>query len=125
MRRALAMLLVIGFGLPLIAPAFASGPDEASLPACCRRNGAHHCSMAGMTTVNVPSHDRSVSAKCPYAPWAGPVLMLPHAFGAHTRSAAEAATAGPAAIIGEAESGYRISFHRARQKRGPPSPLAL
>jgi hypothetical protein len=46
MRRVLAMLLVLFFGLgPLTATLQAD--EAARLPACCRRHGAHHCAMAG------------------------------------------------------------------------------
>ncbi len=44
MRRPLAILLVLFFVLgPL--QAVLQGSDESRLPACCRRNGAHHCEM--------------------------------------------------------------------------------
>lgn len=45
MRRWLSIFLVLLFGLwPLTGTLEAS--DDASLPACCRRHGAHHCAMA-------------------------------------------------------------------------------
>ncbi len=47
MRRGLSILLVLVFGLgPLTEVLPAS--DDLRLPACCRRNGAHHCAMAAM-----------------------------------------------------------------------------
>lgn len=125
MRRAFAVLLVLAFSLPLIAPALASSFAEASLPACCRRNGKHHCMMPGMMTVSVPSKYHAVSEKCPYSPSAGTALMLPHALAMDHNPASGAAQAGPAELVREAEAGYRISFHRARQKRGPPQLPAL
>ncbi len=45
MRRISAVLLLVLFGVSLLAPAFASEADS-NLPACCRRAGKHHCSMA-------------------------------------------------------------------------------
>ncbi len=46
LRRILAITLLLAFGFPLVAPAFAATPNsEASLPACCRSHGAHHCAM--------------------------------------------------------------------------------
>jgi hypothetical protein len=124
MRRALAMLLLVAFSFPLIAPALAAPPDESSLPACCRRAGAHHCDMAGVT-VAVPARSRSVGAKCPCCPFGRVALMLPHAF--TTLSATPTATlaAGPAIPVRDAEAGYRISADRTRQKRGPPPFLIL
>ena len=125
MRRALAMLLVVVFSYPLIAPAVAARLDLSALPACCRPNGKHHCMMSMMMTVNVPSRYQAVSETCPYRPFANVTLMLPHAIAARTTPAAAAQAAGPAAAVRDVEAGYRISFHRARQKRGPPSLLAL
>ena len=45
MRRALSIILGLIFGLGPLAPAFGASED-ARLPACCRRQGAHHCAMA-------------------------------------------------------------------------------
>ena len=46
LRRMLAITLLIAFGSPLVLPVFAATADpEASLPACCRDHGAHHCAM--------------------------------------------------------------------------------
>ena len=50
MRRVLAITLLLAFASPLLAPLFAATADpQASLPACCRRHGTHHCSMNGAT----------------------------------------------------------------------------
>ena len=46
MRRALSILLMLLVGAGPLSYAF-SLSDELSLPACCRRNGAHHCAMDG------------------------------------------------------------------------------
>jgi hypothetical protein len=121
MRRALAIILLAGFSFPLIAPLFASGPSEASLPACCRRNGKHHCMMTSAMTGETSSRDRSVAEKCPYSPLAGLALMLPHALAAAHRPIAAAGSAGQAAAVRDALAGYRISADRTRRKRGPPS----
>lgn len=44
MRRALTLAIVMLFGLtPLVA--LVPSSSEVSLPACCRRHGAHHCAM--------------------------------------------------------------------------------
>lgn len=124
MRRALAVLLVVAFSLPLIAPALVSFSIESSLPACCRRNGAHHCAMMQAMSVNVSSRTRTIGATCPYAPFSHEALMMPHARSSGRMPSAVAAVAGPAALVRDVEAGYRISFERSRQKRGPPS-LAL
>ena len=44
MRRGISLLFILFFALgPLATLSFAS--DDAALPACCRRNGKHHCAM--------------------------------------------------------------------------------
>jgi hypothetical protein len=120
MRRVLAILLMLAFGLPLIAPALAFGPDDSQLPACCRRNGAHHCAMMSEVSVNASRRLTTVSGRCPCPPITRLALMLPHALSTQHNSASVTWIIGQPAIIREAEAGYRISFHRSRQKRGPP-----
>jgi hypothetical protein len=125
MRRVCSALLVLAFSLPLIAPAFSSAPDESKLPACCRRNGNHHCAMS-MEMGNIPSRYRTVSEKCPYSPFAHTLLMVPRVFAlSDARAPLRQTAGGAAAIVREAEAGYRISADRARQKRGPPLFLNL
>ncbi len=119
-----ALGLVLVFGLPLISPALASTSDESQLPACCRRNGKHHCAMS-MAMGGVSSRYRMVSEKCPFSPFAHPQLMVPHAFLRNNAPAPHVRTAGPSFIVREAEAGYRTSADRTRQKRGPPSLLSL
>jgi hypothetical protein len=118
MRRALAIFLMVGFSLPLIAPLFVSAAAASSLPACCRRDGKHHCMMD-----QGPSRTRSVTEKCPWVPFAGTALMTPHAMAAAHNAFASAGLTGPAAMVGDALAGYRISADRTRCKRGPPSLL--
>jgi hypothetical protein len=127
MRRAWAAILVVLFSFPLIAPAFASGPDDAQLPACCRRNGRHHCAMqmAEVALGNIPSRSVTLSEKCPYAPFARGPLMLPHSFTPSPHRTVTAPGQGPAVMVRAAEAGYRISADRARHKRGPPRLLSL
>lgn len=48
MRRAFAVLLLALFSFPLIAPALSTSDRQSTLPACCRRDGKHHCEMMAM-----------------------------------------------------------------------------
>lgn len=120
----MVMLLVAVFSLPLIAPLLASGPDDSSLPACCRRNGKHHCALADLT-IAASSKYTTVSEKCPWTPFTRASLMLPHGWALQASAVWTGRASGPAAAIGEAEAGYRISADRTRRKRGPPALLAL
>ncbi len=44
MRRGFSIFLVLFFGLGPLS-ALVDGTEDASLPPCCRRHGAHHCAM--------------------------------------------------------------------------------
>jgi hypothetical protein len=79
MRRGLSILLALLFGVGPLSVAL-PGVDEAALPACCRRDGAHHCAMSARMATLMAAAERdgrtSVSAPdtCPYYP--GPALAL-------------------------------------------------
>ena len=96
MRRVFSIVLVLLFGFGPLASAL-PGAEDAALPACCRRNGAHHCAMAvsmmaAMARMAADGRE-SVSAPmtCPYYP--GPVI-------AALMPAAHALAASPAALSG-------------------------
>ena len=44
MRRGFSIFLILFFGLGPLS-ALIDGSEDASLPPCCRRHGAHHCAM--------------------------------------------------------------------------------
>jgi hypothetical protein len=72
MRRALSISLIFLFGFgPLAATLGAS--DDASLPACCRRHGEHHCAMSArmLATMIDASPGKAIftaPATCPEFP---------------------------------------------------------
>ena len=51
MRRLWAATLVVLFSLSLIGPALSASSPESNLPACCRRDGKHHCAMMAMQSA--------------------------------------------------------------------------
>jgi hypothetical protein len=112
------MLLLGVIGLPLIGPALASTPSDSDLPACCRRDGKHHCGMAEKPrTQEGPTWQ---SARCPSFPSvkALPAPDLAAVAPPDTRIAAPAPahrTARP-----QTAPARRASFDLDRQKRGPP-----
>jgi len=108
----------------LIAPLLLASP-ESSMPACCRRQGAHHCAMAAEDRA--PATDtflRLVLQRCPAFPTAATAPG-----GSHI-----AFLKLPAAILGVAlshsspefptEARTRVSFSRSHHKRGPPVVLS-
>jgi hypothetical protein len=73
-KRLLAILLLLALGLPGVEPLFALslGDVENKLPACCRRNGVHHCnspvsfhSGSETTLSSPPTHCRSFPGVVP------------------------------------------------------------
>jgi hypothetical protein len=123
MRRAIAISLMMLFSWTLIAPLFAADAG-ANLPACCRRNGKHHCMMSRMRqqTANRKGF-AAVSEKCPCRPAsacaAHSPTYKPEAAGAfHAEAAFHPARAPRTEVYSQ------ISFLRSHPKRGPPTPLA-
>jgi hypothetical protein len=137
MRRILSILvaLVLGLGPAMAAVpanALASGwtgkIDESRLPACCRRNGKHHCAMAstGQTdeaTGKTAETTVSANDSCPLMPrtlasTAPSVAALLHAMSSSTLLPTRAcAQHGSAAAA-------QISEQRSWPKRGPPAQIA-
>jgi len=123
MRRAISLSLMMLFSWMLIAPLLA--PDaEASLPACCRRNGKHHCMMHGMVRLKAKGSGlASVSEKCPCLPDSTGVIhsakFLPETARQFYTAVVDQTTSAP-----ETPVSFRITSLRSHQKRGPPSLLA-
>jgi hypothetical protein len=121
-RRSLSILLILLFGFPLVAPVFALGADgDATLPACCRKNGSHHCamSMQQIASLGVGTHLLARPNCCPLYPKA--IAQSQHhdlSFNVAALLFAEA-VAHPA-IRRQTEAWARVALDGARQKRGPP-----
>jgi hypothetical protein len=125
MRRLLSIFLVVSFSLgPLAATLEAS--NDARLPACCRRHGAHHCAMnmqtASMLAESVPG--RAVLT----APSTCPAFPASIATAAAGPQALAASSAGLPALLAQHHSpaasraSARLSNLRACLSRGPPAP---
>ncbi len=68
---------------PLLLPFFAASADpEASLPACCRRHGKHHCNMtaAMMATLAASSGPALTTSPCPLYPTAAAPVRIVTAY---------------------------------------------
>jgi hypothetical protein len=115
--RFIAIALLLVFAGDTALPALLAD-SESSLPACCRRDGKHHCAMMEKETAG-PSW-RTVTRKCPLFPKSAVAFF--------TDQAAPPAASHFAGWIAshpvnkaQTEVLYRISHSRTRQKRGPPS----
>jgi hypothetical protein len=128
MRRALSILMILFFGLGPLAVTLSAG-DDSRLPACCRRDGAHHCAMSAQTAAQMAAMMSDADpatptvkapATCPYFPGytvassttnlalSSPPLSLPTLLAEpHSPATGRAAA--------------RISKIRTRANRGPPA----
>jgi hypothetical protein len=123
LRKLLAIVLLALFGLPFATPLLAiTATSEANLPACCRRDGRHHCMAMMAEAASATRMVRAPRGQCPYCPAQAVAPHLPH-FGPATSQAAFASIASHPAVHAQTESQSRISLGRARQKRGPPTSL--
>lgn len=107
------------FGLPFALPLLGVNAAEAQLPVCCRRNGKHHCEMVREMASRGVSLS-TISEKCPYSIAPPATVVLP----VYTPPASASIFAGIArhpAVSAQVEAQFRISFDRARHKRGPPA----
>ena len=124
LRKLLSILLLAAFGLPFVSPLFALGADgNTSLPACCRRDGKHHCMTSMGERSTLASHDpqfRTPTEKCPYCPQAL-AAAHPNLYTPPTADENFASLMSHPAGIAQTESKWRIARDRSRQKRGPPS----
>jgi hypothetical protein len=124
-RKLIAIALLAVFGLPFGSSLFALAPrNGSSLPACCRRDGKHHCMMSMAERDRLSRREPGISAppeKCPYCPAA--ILRIHHSvdFAPPSAQGVYAGLAGHPAGVVQAECQQRISLDRARGKRGPPA----
>jgi hypothetical protein len=120
MRRSVSFLLTILFLLGPMAAAF--GNDDASLPACCRRNGAHHCSMARLREAIIASGKPIVTAPstCPSYPGDN-ALTSASIHGLAPVLAAEFSLPAVLHSPAAAHAAARASAARTRSSRAPPA----
>ena len=123
MRRALATFLLAVFSFPLIAPALSADP-ESNLPECCRRGGKHRCAMMIDQAPAAGVSLRSIQPRCPLYPSAPATPVGEFVAVLKNSCAIFGAVVNHPAIHVQTEAGYRVSFSRSSQKRGPPVVLS-
>ena len=118
-RRGLAISLMLIFSLPLVSSLFGTSVAESTVPACCRRDGRHHCGVVDDDATQ-GSRAHAVRGKCPYAPTAPAARLIP-SFAPSTAAAVFAGITRHPTVSPQTDAQLRISFDRACQKRGPPA----
>jgi hypothetical protein len=130
MRRCFSIFLILFFGLGPLS-ALAEGTEDASLPACCRRHGAHHCAgsaqirdaqvmamRASMAIDTTPEF--SVPSTCPL--YHGPalyMLMPAHALAAAPGGFRAGFASAPSPALEQMSAFSRPNS--AHAVRGPPA----
>jgi hypothetical protein len=124
MRRLLAITLLLAFGSPLLVPLLAAtASPEASLPACCRQHGKHHCTML-MAMERASTGPAFQAPPCPNYPTAFlPLRVVTASLAASLALSVQPvrATAAPATACSRSAA---TPAAPANQKRGPPALLA-
>lgn len=119
-RWAAWFLLLLTVFLPL-QPLFASAQADASLPACCRRNGAHHCMMFLMMQL-AESGTQTFISPSPCQFWkVAAVPALVATVGFLLVSASRPTMVGDVVVAAPAFSFVRTA--RLRSTRAPPVSL--
>jgi hypothetical protein len=128
LRRLIAIFLLAVFGLPVVSPLFAATQvADSGLPACCRRNGKHHCMMKMEQRRGFIQQGVWISSpaeKCPYYPGVVPAShsdQIPP----KTFASVFAAFASQPVRVAQTASKRRIVRGGSRQKRGPPWPVSI
>jgi hypothetical protein len=124
-RRLLSLALLLVFSLPLISPVLAlSDGSDLNLPACCRRNGAHHCAGRTQPKASRASGARlsSIPQRCPGYP--AVLAQIRHGdLSFQTTSFIFAEIVGHPALKLQTQARARVALDRSRQQRGPPQQL--
>jgi hypothetical protein len=127
--KLLAITLLALLCQPLVQPFLAwNATGKDSLPACCRRNGKHHCEMSTAERLQLISHDPQFQApreKCPYSQRTSALPIHGRTFISPVGQMIFADLTSQPAAIAQTESKLRISRNRSRQKRGPPNTFFL
>jgi drug/metabolite transporter (DMT)-like permease len=125
MRRGFSIFLILFFCLGPLATILL-GSEDASLPPCCRRHGAHHCAMA-MRMAAMMAQALSGSTPVLTAPLTCPFYP---GFRAGTASTTQALAASPVSLPvllarphtpAAGRAAARMSQVRTRASRGPPA----
>ena len=125
MRRAPAILALTAIFYPWIAPVAIA--DESTLPACCRRSGAHHCSMPSGEDPAPPSDGSAIRAAacCPAFPLLSTVSGVNAVALVKSSHAIMADLVSHPSSQSQNEAILRAPFSRSHQKRGPPVFLSI
>ena len=122
MSRFIAIALLVIFAGDTALPSLLAD-SESTLPACCRRDGKHHCAMMDMIEKQQQSGGpswRTVARKCALFPRGTVAFFTDQSAPPPAVNFAGSTSKHPIARA-QTEILYHISHSRTRQKRGPPT----
>jgi hypothetical protein len=126
-RRAPAISLLLAISFTLIAPLLASSQPDSDLPACCRRDGKHHCSMMDADeSAVVPSGAtfNRAPTRCQQFPSGKPAPVVVPRADIFTLTAVPVTVAYQSSAVAEQRTANpSLAFPASCPKRGPPSIL--
>lgn len=123
MLRAIAIVLISLVSFGLMTPVV-SADTGAGLPLCCRAHGKHKCATRMAMDTSSGATIKSVSEKCPFALRLSTIALASSVFFPARLFVPCGALVSQPDRMAQTEARYRISFGRARQKRGPPALFA-
>lgn len=123
MRRVLASIWLALLSFPLIAQ-IALANNAPDLPACCRRDGKHHCAMSEMAgSAEMPGGPalKAVQLKCPLFPKAEVVPSFSKTVVLQCAARIGAPRLAGLTTIRPEDTNPRIASRASVRKRGPPA----
>jgi hypothetical protein len=121
LRRILAALLMLFFVAGPLLPALAVGRVQSDVPACCRMDGAHRCSVRSAKKSKAEQNGKPVfRTVCPFMSYVAPSAAGPQSF-----VPPSPAELGPAVVpiqpfFSRSVATVRAVFFPGNPKRGPP-----
>ncbi len=122
LKRLIANSMLVILIASLLAP-LALGFQQSSVPACCRRNGKHHCmsGMSGMMASNdkAPAF-RTIPTRCPFRSTVATLVPAAEAQVGRTRTSTYVP---PSALLAQGHESFTLSAsaHLPFFQRGPPT----
>jgi hypothetical protein len=120
-RRISAIVLLALFSFSLIGPALLSADSDSNLPACCRRDGKHHCSsMSGSDQTSSSGPSFKSGETCPFFPGSFITPTGSDTFIPVVSAAASVPHADRSPVQFSTQASGHSYLDRSHQKRGPP-----
>jgi hypothetical protein len=124
LRRILAALLVLFFGAGPLLPALAVNHAQGDVPACCRKEGAHRCSVRSADKSKAEQNEKpGLRAACPFLSHAVAGIAGPPSFAPPSAVELGTAVIPIQRLFSYREATVLAVLFPGNPKRGPPQPL--